>query len=118
MPNEYDRIIKENIEAVILPLSDKLFGIRPEAMEEITVDLHLTLERKPDVTRRITDEQGRKSILHIEFQVSDETEMVLADANLPGAVARGSPTAGSAVCRLPGTEEAYYEDQGLGADSR
>jgi hypothetical protein len=77
MPNEYDRIIKENIEAVILPLSDKLFGIRPEAMEEITVDLHLTLERKPDVTRRITDEQGRKSILHIEFQVSDETEMVL-----------------------------------------
>ncbi len=77
MPNEYDRIIKENIEAVILRLSDKLFGIRPEAMEEITVDLHLTLERKPDVTRRITDEQGRKSILHIEFQVSDETEMVL-----------------------------------------
>ena len=77
MPNEYDRIIKENIEAVIIPLSDKLFGIRPEAMEEITVDLHLTIERKPDVTRRITDEQGQQSILHIEFQVSDETEMVL-----------------------------------------
>ena len=36
MPNEYDRIIKENIEAVILPLSDKLFGIRPEAMEELS----------------------------------------------------------------------------------
>ena len=77
MPNEYDRIIKENIEAVILPLSDKLFGIRPETMEEITVDLHLTIERKPDVTRRITDDGGSKSILHVEFQVGDETEMVL-----------------------------------------
>ena len=65
MANDYDRIIKENIEAVILPLSDKLFGIRPEAMEEITVDLQLTLERKPDVTRRITDEQDQQSILHI-----------------------------------------------------
>ena len=77
MPNEYDRIIKENIEAVILPLSAKLFGIRPETMEEITVDLHLTLERKPDVTRKITDERARKSILHIEFQVGDEAAMVL-----------------------------------------
>ena len=77
MPNEYDRIIKENIEAVILPLSAKLFGIRPEMMEEITVDLHLTLERKPDVTRRITSENRQASILHVEFQVGDETEMVL-----------------------------------------
>ena len=77
MANEYDRIIKENIEAVILPLSDKLFGIRPEMMEEITVDLHLTLERKPDVTRKITDKDAQESILHVEFQVSDEAEMVL-----------------------------------------
>lgn len=77
MPNEYDRIIKESIEAVILPLSAKLFGIRPEAMEEITVDLHLTLERKPDVLRRITHEDGQKNILHIEFQVRDDVAMVL-----------------------------------------
>ena len=77
MPNEYDRIIKENIEAVVLPLSDKLFGIRPEAMEEITADLQLTLERKPDVTRRITHEDEQQSILHIEFQVGNEAVMVL-----------------------------------------
>ncbi len=77
MPNEYDRIIKENIEAVILPLSAKLFGIRPEVMEEITVDLHLTLERKPNVTRKITSEDDPISILHVEFQIGDETEMVL-----------------------------------------
>ena len=75
--NEYDRIIKENIEAVILPLSDKLFGIRPEAMEEITTDLQVTLERKPDVTRKVTDQDGHPRILHIEFQTSNETEMVL-----------------------------------------
>ena len=70
MPNEYDRIIKENIEAVVLPLSAKLFGIQPEAMEEVTVDLHLTLERRPDVTRRITDERSHKSILHISTTMS------------------------------------------------
>ncbi|MEM6841976.1 MAG: hypothetical protein AAF632_07100 [Bacteroidota bacterium] len=45
MANEYDKIIKENIEAVILPLSNKLFGILPEAMEEVTVDLQLTARR-------------------------------------------------------------------------
>ena len=75
--NEYDRIIKENIEAVILPLSNKLFGIRPETMEEITTDLQVTLQRKPDVTRKITDQDGQPRILHIEFQTSNETEMIL-----------------------------------------
>ncbi len=77
MANEYDRIIKENIEAIILPLSDKLFGIRPEVMEEVTVDLQLTLERKPDVVRRISFENEPQRILHIEFQVGDQVEMVL-----------------------------------------
>ncbi len=41
MPNEYDKIFKENIEAVILPIADKLLGIHAEQLEEIPGDLQV-----------------------------------------------------------------------------
>lgn len=48
MANEYDKVFKENIEEIILPLAEKLFGIHPETLEEIPDDLQITIERKPD----------------------------------------------------------------------
>ena len=44
MSNEYDKIIRENIEAVILPLADKILGISPTLIEEIPDDLQTTIE--------------------------------------------------------------------------
>ena len=55
MPNEYDKIFKENIEAVILPIADKLLGIYATHLEEIPADLQVTLERKPDFTKKALD---------------------------------------------------------------
>jgi len=77
MGNDYDRII-ENIEAVILPLTEKLMGLkRPEKLENIPDDLQLTLERKPDFSRLATGQNGKRYVLHIEFQVVDDSNMVL-----------------------------------------
>jgi hypothetical protein len=63
MGNDYDRIIKENIEAVILPLLEKLLGLeRPGKLEHIPDELQLTLERKPDFNRLATAPSCRSSI--------------------------------------------------------
>ena len=46
------------------------------SVEELPDDIHHTKERKPDVLKKITDNQGNTFVLQIEFQVKDEPEMV------------------------------------------
>ncbi len=74
--SQYDKILRENIEAVIPALIRKVLGITAVESEELPDDLQHTKERKPDVLKKITDERGETFILQIEFQVSDEAEMV------------------------------------------
>ena len=76
MTQEYDKIIKENIEAVFLPLAEKYLGIKIKTSRKITPKLQTTLEREADFLRIITTEQQEKFILHIEFQTTDEADMV------------------------------------------
>ena len=52
MAQEYDKIFKENIEQVALSLTEKLLGIRPKKLKEISVDLQKTIERKPDLSKK------------------------------------------------------------------
>lgn len=75
MPNDYDKIIKENLEAVLLPLVQKLLQIEPKKMEEMPDDLQVTLERKPDLLKKVTGVAGDVFILHIEFQTIDDPLM-------------------------------------------
>jgi hypothetical protein len=74
--NQYDKIFKENIEAVIPSLMQKVLGITAVISEELPDDIQHTKERKPDVLKKVTDEQNNTFVLQIEFQVSDEPEMV------------------------------------------
>jgi len=74
--SQYDRIFKENIEAVIPALMQKVLGITAVESEELPDDVLHTKERKPDVLKKITDEKGSIFILQIEFQLADEAEMV------------------------------------------
>lgn len=77
MSQDYDKIFKENIEQIALPLAEKLLGIRPEKLVEITVDLQQTIERKPDFIKKVVHKDSTKDyILHIEFQVVDEPKML------------------------------------------
>lgn len=74
--SQYDKILKENIEAVIPSLMQNILGITAVSSEELPDDVQHTKERKPDVLKKITDSQGDIYVLQIEFQVADEPKMV------------------------------------------
>ncbi|MFN8347049.1 MAG: hypothetical protein U0X91_18760 [Spirosomataceae bacterium] len=74
--NQYDKIFKENIEAVITSLMQNVLGITAVFMEELPDDVQHTKERKPDVLKKVNDNQGNTFVLQIEFQVADESQMV------------------------------------------
>lgn len=77
MAQDYDKIFKENIEEIILPLVEKLLGIVPEGLEKISIDIQKTIERKPDFLKKVVHKDASKDyILHIEFQLNDEEDMV------------------------------------------
>lgn len=72
MANHYDKILKENIDEILLPLAEKLLGISFENSEEIPDKIQITIEREPDLLKIIE----KKYILHLEFQTADEKNMV------------------------------------------
>ena len=75
--NEYDRIMKENIEPVLLPFAQKLLGLQGAKYTSIKDDLQVTIERKPDFLKKVKEASKSKNyILHIEFQSTDEKDMV------------------------------------------
>ena len=74
--NQYDKIFKENIEAVIPNLIKNILGIMAVSSEELPDVIQHTKERKPDVLKKVTDSQGTIFVLQIEFQLADEPEMV------------------------------------------
>ena len=74
--SQYDKIFKENIEAVISGIMQNVLEIIAVYMEELPDDIQHTKERKPDVLKKITDTKGDTFILQIEFQVANDDEMV------------------------------------------
>jgi predicted transposase/invertase (TIGR01784 family) len=74
--NQYDKILRENIEAALPGLIRNLLGIHAVYTEELPDDIQHTKERKPDVLKKVTDKNGDTFVLHIEFQVQDEPKMV------------------------------------------
>lgn len=76
MAQDYDKIFKENIEEIILPLAEKLLNIHPEELEEIPDDLQITIERQPDFLKKVVHKDDDQDyILQIEFQTEDEPKM-------------------------------------------
>lgn len=73
---DFDKVLKENIEAILLPLLGKLLGIRISKTDELKDKLQRTIEREPDYLKLITDEFGNTFILQLEFQTTDDPKMV------------------------------------------
>lgn len=73
---DFDKVIKENIEAIFLPLLEKLLGIRITKSDELKDKIQRTIEREPDALKLITDESGAQFILQLEFQTTDDPKMV------------------------------------------
>jgi len=73
---EFDKIIKENIEAIFVPLLEKLLGIQIVQSSELKDKIQRTIEREPDYLKQVTDSTGATFILQLEFQTTDDARMV------------------------------------------
>jgi hypothetical protein len=74
--NQYDKIVKENIESIIPALMNSVLGFKVVESVVIKDKLQQTKEKEADDLRIITDPNGQKFILHLEFQVDDYKKMV------------------------------------------
>ena len=64
MGKEYDKVIKENMAAIFLPLSEKYLGIKIATTRDLPEKLQTTIEREPDFVKVVTDDDGKEFILH------------------------------------------------------
>lgn len=76
MANDYDKILKENIASLLLPLTEKYLGIRIKDSRELKDKLQITIEKEPDFIRIVRTDNEDEFILHIEFQTQDEEGMI------------------------------------------
>ncbi len=74
--NLYDKIFKENIDAVIDSFIRKILKIEIVQSEKIIAKLQRTREREADYLEKVIDKNGQEFILHIEYQTHNETNMV------------------------------------------
>lgn len=74
--NQYDKIIKENLEMTLPVIVREVLGLNIIQSEELPDDIQHTKERKPDALKKVTDSKGNTYVLHIEFQVKSERDIV------------------------------------------
>lgn len=74
--NQYDKIVKENIESIIPALMNSVLGFKVSKSEVIKEKLQQTKEKEADALRIVTDPNGQRFILHLEFQVDDYAKMI------------------------------------------
>lgn len=87
--NQYDKIIRENLEQTLPVIIKDLLHLDIVESEEIPDDIQHTKERKPDALKKVTDSSGNTYVLHIEFQVPNEKEMVYRMAEYCVMLMRG-----------------------------
>lgn len=74
--NQYDKILRENMDVALPGMIRNLLQIQMVSMKEISSEIQHTKERKPDLLKEITDKDGKTYVLHIEYQVRDDKDMV------------------------------------------
>lgn len=70
------KIVRENLTIFLSALIQKVIGIRVLSSEDLTDSLQYTIERKPDVLKRVWDDQHDVFVLHLEFQSADDDRML------------------------------------------
>jgi hypothetical protein len=76
LANDNDKILKENIAALLLPLTEKYLNIKIIYSRELKDKLQTTIEKEPDFIRIVKTDIDGEFILHIEFQTQDEERMI------------------------------------------
>ncbi len=86
--NKYDKILKENIESLLMPLLGKYLNIHIVESEKLDPKLQTTIERETDIIRIVTTTSGERFILHIEFQSQNERDMIYRIKEYDGIIQR------------------------------
>ena len=78
MANDYDKLFRENIEQLLVPLARRFFGANPERFTELPDDIQTTIERRPDFLKKVVAQSPKDKdfLLHIEVQTQDDHEMI------------------------------------------
>lgn len=74
--NQYDKIVKENIDSIIPALMNSVLGFKVKEATIIKEKFQQTKEKEADALRIVTAPSGEKFILHLEFQVDDYPKMI------------------------------------------
>ena len=82
--NLYDKIFKENAEAIFLPLIESRLGVKIKSFKPYKTKLQTTLEREMDFFYEVETTDGLRFLLHIEFQTDNEPNMVYRKAEYHG----------------------------------
>ena len=84
----FDKILKENLEEILLPLSKKLLGFEIIKSELLPEKLQTTIEREPDFLRIVETENKERFILHLEFQTNNDPDMIYREAEYKAILQR------------------------------
>ncbi|MBF0608908.1 MAG: Rpn family recombination-promoting nuclease/putative transposase [Magnetococcales bacterium] len=76
MSGQYDRIIKETMRDVVDVLISKVMKIDVVSVTNIESKMQVTDEREADFLLRVVTAQGETVIIHIEFQLTNDADMV------------------------------------------
>jgi hypothetical protein len=74
--NQYDKIIKENMNEALPDMLSGVLGIQTVSAEDLAERIQHTKERIPDQLKKIRDDSGETFVLHIEWQLKNDTEMI------------------------------------------
>ncbi len=74
--NLYDRIFKENAEALFIPLIEQELNFKIKSYKALQEKIAKTIEREMDFFYRVITEEDKELLLHIEFQTENDKEMI------------------------------------------
>ena len=82
--NIYDKIFKENAEMIFLPLVESYLGSKLVYRKSLTAKIQSSIEREVDFIYEVKLEDGSNFLLHLEFQSSNDTNMIFRVAEYHG----------------------------------
>jgi len=85
---DFDRIFRENAVQVFLPLIEMQLGFSVKSYKDLPAELPKTSDRDVDALYEIIHEDGRKELLHIEFQSKNDPSMLERTAEYHGMIYR------------------------------
>lgn len=86
--NVYDRIFKEVMEDLALTILGRFHSLHIKHLRRLPEKLHTTTQRETDFLCEVTDENGDKFLLHIEFQSQVDRNMLARMQEYHGILSR------------------------------